>query len=122
MKAQASVEFLVLVGILSLIFVIIFSSSGGYYFYSEKMKVEEKYNNICSTVKLEIETALEIGPYYNRTFYLDSGDHTVSIQNYEVVVKKDDLIKICHIPINISANLNNGENTIIYNETGISFM
>ncbi len=122
MKAQASVEFLVLVGILGIIFVIIFSSSGGYYFYSEKLKVEEKYDNICTTVKLEIETALEIGPYYNRTFYLDSGDHTVLIQNYEITVRKDNLVKICYIPINISANLNNGENTIIYNETGISFV
>lgn len=122
MKAQASVEFLVLVGILSLIFVVIFSYSGGYYFYSEKLKVEEKYENICDTVKLEIETALEAGPYYNRTFYLEPGDHAVSIQNYEVVVGKDNLVKICYIPINISANLNNGENTIIYNETGISFV
>ncbi|MCK4730058.1 MAG: hypothetical protein KAT28_01960 [Candidatus Aenigmarchaeota archaeon] len=122
MKAQASVEFLVLVGILSLIFVIIFGYSGGYYFYSEKLKVEETYENICDTVKLEIETALEVGPYYSRTFYLEPGDHAVSIQNYEVIVSKDNLIKICYIPINISANLNNGENTIIYNETGVSFV
>jgi len=122
MKAQASVEFLVLVGILGLIFVVIFSYSGEYYFYSEKLKVEEKYDNVCNTVKLEIETALEIGPYYSRTFYLEPGTHTVSIQNYEIIVSKDNLVKICYIPINISANLNNGENTIIYNETGIYFV
>lgn len=119
MKAQASIEFLILLGVLTLIFAILINYSGGYLFYSDNLKVEQQHKDICNQVKDEIENALEIGYFYNRTFYLPSGDYNVSINNYEIRVAYSSGETICFIPVNLSANINKGENTIIYNETGL---
>ncbi len=119
MKAQASVEFLILLGILSLIFAVLINYSGGYQFYSANLKIEQQYKNICNQVKLEIENALETGPFYNRTFYLPDGNYNVSVESYEIKVVYSNGVKTCFIPVNLSANLNKGGNTIIYNESGV---
>lgn len=119
MKAQASVEFLILFGVLSLIFAVLINYSGGYLFYSDNLKVKTHYEDICSQVKQEIENALEMGPFYDRTFYLPTGNYNISISNYEIKIVYSSGEKTCYIPVDLSANLNNGKNTIIYNETGL---
>jgi len=119
MKGQSSIEFLILIGILSLIFAILINYPGGYLFYSDKLKIEKEYKDICIQIENEIENALEMGPFYNRTFYLPSGNYNASISNYEIKVSYSDGEKICYIPVNISANLNKGENRIIYNKSGV---
>ena len=119
MKSQSSIEFLILLGILSLIFSILINYPGGYLFYSDKLKIENQYKDICNQVKEEIENALEIGPFYNRTFYLPPGNYNVSINNYEIKVVYSNGEKICFIPANVSSNLKKGKNTIIYNESGL---
>ncbi len=119
MKCQASVEFLILLGVLTLIFSILINYSGGYLFYSDNLKVEKKYKDICSQVKDEIENALEMGPFYNRTFYLPAGDYNISISKYEIKIIYSGGETICYIPVNLSTDLNKGGNTIIYNETGL---
>jgi hypothetical protein len=119
MKCQASVEFLILLGVLTLIFAVLINYSGGYLFYSDNLKIENQYKDICSQVKDEIENALEMGPFYNRTFYLPTGNYNVSISNYEIKIIYNSGETTCFIPVNLSTNLNNGKNTIIYNETGL---
>ena len=119
MKCQASVEFLILFGVLTLIFAVLINYSGGYLFYSDNLKVETHYEDICSQVKQEIENALEMGPFYNRTFYLPTGNYNISISNYEIKIVYGGGEKTCYIPVDLSANLNNGKNTIIYNESGL---
>lgn len=119
MLGQASAEFLILLGVLSLIFVVIFASSQGYQFYSDKLRIEQKYRNICDKIKSEIETALEIGPIYNRTFYLPSGTYIAKISNYEIEISSPLGTIICRIPVNLNVTLSQGKNTIIYNESGI---
>jgi predicted membrane protein len=119
MVGQASAEFLILFGILSLIFSIIFVYNYGYQFYSEKMKIEEEYKDLCNKIKFEIQTALEIGPNYNRSFYLPSGTYTASINGYDVEINYSYGKVICYIPINLTAQLIQGKNTIIYNGSGL---
>jgi len=119
MKFQSSIEFLILLGILSLIFSVLINYPGGYLFYSDKLKIENQYKDICNQVKEEIENALEIGSFYNRTFYLPPGNYNVSISNYEIKVVYSGGEKICFIPTNISSNLKEGKNIIIYNESGL---
>ena len=119
MIGQASAEFLILLGILSLIFVIIFASSQGYQFYSEKLNTQQDYQDLCQKIKFEIETALEIGPFYNRTFYLSPGTYIPSISNYEISIVYSYGKVSCFIPANVTGNLTQGKNTIIYNESGL---
>ena len=118
-KGQASTEFMILLGVLSLIFAIIFASSEGYQYYSDKLRAEQNYQNICDDIKFEIETALEMGPIYNRTFYLPQGSYTASISNYEVVVVYDYGEAVCYVPANVKGNPIQGKNIIYYNETGL---
>jgi hypothetical protein len=118
MLGQVSAEFLVLFSILSIIFVIFFASSQGYQFYSENLKIKKEHKDICNQIKFEIETALEVGPTYNRSFYLPQGGYSASILNRDIVISYSGGEIVCSIPVNVSANLIQGKNTIIYNETG----
>jgi len=119
MFGQVSGEFLILLGIVCLIFSIIFVHSYKYQFYAEKIKIEEEHKNLCNKIKSEIETALEVGPIYNRSFYLPSGTYNASIRGYEVEINYSYGKVICHVPVNITAQLSQGKNTIIYNASGL---
>ncbi len=119
MIGQASAEFMVLLGFLSLVFVIIFASSQGYQFYSDKLEAQQEYKEICNDIKFEIETALEMEPVYNRTFYLPEGTYNASISNYEISVEYSYGEVSCYIPANVSGEPIQGKNTILYNETGL---
>ena len=119
MRAQVSAEFLILLGILSVIFSIIFVSNYKYQFYAEKIKTQEKYKDLCNKIKFEIETALETGPKYERSFYLPLGIYNASIRGYYVEINYSYGKVVCYIPANLTAHLTQGKNTIIYNESGL---
>ena len=118
---QASVEFLMLLSLLSLIFVISVSYFLGYSVATNSYLAEENYRSICRQVSDEIEYALSSGPRYERSFYLPQGDYNASIGNYEVSVRHGSGTVVCYTFTNASADLSIGKNTIIYNETGIWF-
>lgn len=121
MKAQASVEFLLLVGILTLIFVILVNYSGGYQFQSSTLRLQEHYTEICNQIKNEITYALAIGPYYEREFYLPSGTYNAAIVEYTILIEYSNGEVDCFSPVNLTEELNIGRNVLIYNESGIFF-
>ena len=117
---QASVEFLILVGILMIIFAILFNYEGGNQFYSFELEIKNNLDNICNSVKNEIESAAEFGPVYNRTFYLPNGNYNITISGYTITVAENRYLVSCYIPVkNINGTLRTGKNILIYNESGI---
>jgi hypothetical protein len=121
MRGQASVEFLLILGIISVIFAIIVSYFAGYSLYSSNFLSEEGYRSICRQVSDEVEGALASGPDYERVFYLPQGNYNVSLYDREIRVNYSAGMVLCPTSINASKNLSIGKNTIIYNETGIYF-
>jgi uncharacterized protein (UPF0333 family) len=121
MRAQASVEFLLIIAILSVIFAIAASYYLGYSFRLEASSSQEVYKAICRQVSAEIDYALSAGPVYGRSFYLPQGNYNVSIKDYEIIVTSPGAAVVCYTHINNTKNLVIGKNMIIYNETGIYF-
>lgn len=119
--AQASVEFLLLLSLLSLIFVISVSYFLGYGAATNSYLAEEEYRSICKQISDEIEYALSTGPFYERSFYLPQGDYNATVGNYEVLIAYSTGSVACYTFTNASAELTIGKNTIIYNETGVFF-
>jgi uncharacterized protein (UPF0333 family) len=121
MKGQASVEFLLIIALLAVIFSISVSYFINYSLNSNTYQSEENYHSICLQVKNEIDCALSAGPYYERDFYLEQGPYNASISGYEIQVTYSGGIVSCQTLVNASKNLSIGKNTILYNETGVYF-
>jgi len=119
MKAQASVEFLLLLAILSVIFALSVNYYLSYSLRSDLFLQEEGYKSICSQVNEEIKSALYAGAYYKREFYLPDGVYNASMQNYEIKIGYSGGAVSCNTYVNNTQNLSIGKNTIIYNETGL---
>ncbi|MBN2095263.1 MAG: hypothetical protein JW727_04395 [Candidatus Aenigmarchaeota archaeon] len=118
MRCQASVELLLLLGILSVIFAISFSYYVGYGIYQASVSTGGDYRSVCKQIAGEIDSALRIGPDYERSFYLPYGDYNATLQNYEIVVNYPSGMAVCYTYVNITRNLTIGKNTVIYNGTG----
>jgi len=122
MKGQASVEFLLIFGMLAVIFAIAVSYYLNYSLSSNAFLSEDTYQSICLQVETEIDCALSAGPYYERDFYLEQGPYNVSISGYDISVAYSGGTVSCRTVVNASKGLSIGKNTIIYNEMGFYFI
>lgn len=121
MKAQASVEFLLIIALLSVIFAIATVYFYDYQYSSGVTASQETYREVCYQISDEVDNALSMGAYYERSFYLPPGNYNVSLQNYEIQVNYPNGEVVCYTHVNNTKNLVIGKNTIIYNETGFYF-
>ncbi|MGC9310691.1 MAG: hypothetical protein ACP5E4_03110 [Candidatus Aenigmatarchaeota archaeon] len=122
MKAQSSVEFLILFSVLALIFALAINYFFAYIVHSGNSDTERQYKDLCVQVREEIENALLFDGYYRRPFYLPGGDYTIDINGREIAVSYSAGRVVCLTPVNMShTELNKGENVIIYNGEEILF-
>jgi len=119
MKGQSSVEFILILSLLSVIFAITVSYFANYSLYSNNYLSEESYRLICAQVKDELDAAFSSGPDYERAFYLPAGNYNASIYDREIKVSYSGGAVSCYTYANITKFLSIGKNTVIYNETGL---
>jgi len=121
MRGQASVEFLMLISLLTLIFAISVNYFLGYGVNTSTYLSEANYQSICRQVSEEINYALSYGPDYERSFYLPQGSYEVLAEGYEISVRHSQGVVNCYSNANATGNLSIGKNTIVYNGTGLYF-
>jgi uncharacterized protein (UPF0333 family) len=119
LKAQAAVEFLILLGVLSVVFAISVNYYIGYSLRSDGFIQEQTYQLLCSQISNEIDKALLFGPRYERDFYLPAGNYSVKIENYETKITYFRGQVVCYNRANITKDLTIGKNTIIYDGTDV---
>ncbi|MEM7825092.1 MAG: hypothetical protein QXO27_03925 [Candidatus Aenigmatarchaeota archaeon] len=91
MKSQVSIEFMILVSILLLIFV--FLLGGGSYLRNDMMsvKIKNEAKKLSNDIAFEINTAVKTGNGYSRRFYVSDSfagiyNYSIEIENYLVTI------------------------------------
>jgi len=90
--AQASIEFIFLLSILSIFLFLVVYQNSSLYSQANYVKTLKDAQEISDQIAFEINLALKAGDGYSRVFYIpnkisNSIDYNVSIENYLVILK-----------------------------------
>jgi uncharacterized protein (UPF0333 family) len=121
MNAQVSVEFLILVSVLLLIFLVIFFYSSNFQTETISTKIYNDAKKIADDVATEINLAAKVGDGYRRKFYVPTNifglDFNLTARGYFLILEfKNGYVLAPIVVENISGNISKGWNII--NNTG----
>jgi hypothetical protein len=125
MKAQASVEFLVFLSFLIVVFLVSVFNQLHLSREVTSIKSDEELKTLCGRIKFEIDSAVNLGDTYKRNFYLNApyGNEniTITIKSYYVFIDAYSKSLSCNIitnnitgAIKIGWNLIENKNGVIY--------
>ena len=91
MKAQASVEFMILISVLIIIFILYTQNSFSLQKDMTTIKASQEARDLSDKIAFEINTAVKSGDGYKRNFYVDRSfagivDFDILVENYEVKI------------------------------------
>jgi hypothetical protein len=91
MKAQVSMEFMILIFLLVLLFVLYTQNSFSVQKDMITIKIEQDAKQVSDKIAFEINTAVSSGNGYARRFYVENSfsgisDFTISVENYEATI------------------------------------
>jgi hypothetical protein len=123
MRAQTSLEFLLIIAFMTIVFVSFFALANSRLAESAEQKSFEVASEIASIVKGQIELASIVNGGFSTSFIIPQ---IVGGMPYEIsIVDKRELIIVYNgyehvefLPVNVSGQLNFGENTLSKNSTG----
>jgi hypothetical protein len=116
MKAQAAVEFFILISIMLIITSIFLISGFSLQGNLLVMKLNKEAQEITDSAAFEINSAVQAGNGYSRKFYLEENfgyDYVLRIEGYAVVMSWNGRTNVAKILTNtINGNLGKGWNRI----------
>jgi len=118
MKGQASVEFMVLIGVLMVILAVFLWSNMSLQSRLLGIKTKVEAQELCDKIAFEVNTAVRSGDGYKRGFYVEKNffgvsDFDISVGNYAVFVDwKQGSVVSSIITKNITGTMTKGFNTI----------
>ena len=118
MKGQISVEFLVLISILIVMFTVFIFSEQSLRQRMFYIKSSEEMKNLCENIAFEINSAVKLGDTYKRNFYIEEcilgvSDFQISIETYSVFIDWNGKSTACTIATkNITGEIEKGWNSI----------
>jgi hypothetical protein len=127
MRGQLTVEFLILVSVLIIMFTIFTFSEASLRERTSYIKSSEEIEELCEKIAFEINSAVKFGDSYKRNFYVDENifgvsDFQISINTYSVFIDWDGRSTTCTISIkNITGEVKKGWN-LIENINGIIYV
>lgn len=117
MKGQIATEFLVLVGIVLLIFIAFYFWDLSFRQRFTSLRSDEEVRKLCEKVAFEINMAVEAGNGYKRKFYVEEtlfgvSEFDISVDGYSVFIDWDGKSMSCTVVTNITAPVEKGWNLI----------
>jgi hypothetical protein len=117
-EAQASVEFMVLVSILSIILIVVLYGDISIRQKLIFLKSRQEAIDLCDRIAFEINSAAKAGDGYSRRIYIEKNlfgiaNFSISIEGYAVIIDWDGKSSICKIITNdVNGNFKKGWNLI----------
>lgn len=117
-EAQASIEFMILVSILSMILIVVLYGDISIRQKLISLKSRQEAIDLCDRIAFEINSAIKAGDGYTRKFYVEKNlfgvsDFNISIEGYAVVIDWNGKSSICNIiTSDVNGNLKKGWNLI----------
>jgi hypothetical protein len=127
MKGQLTVEFLILVSVLVIMFTVFTFSEASLRERTSYIKSSEETEELCENIAFEINSAVKFGDSYKRNFHVEEeifgvSDFQISISDYAVFIDWDGRSTTCTILIkNIIGDVKKGWN-LIENMNGIIYV
>jgi hypothetical protein len=118
MKGQSSIEFLIFVSILFLIFAFILWNDNSLQNQLNWVKTNTEAKNVCDGIAFEINSAVRTGNGYKRKFYVEKdffgvSDFDISVGNYTVYIDwSKNSVSSSIITENITGIVDKGSNFI----------
>ena len=118
MKGQMTIEFMVLLSVLIVMFTLFIFGEMSLRDRSLNVKAGEEIEKLCERVAFEINAAVRFGDSYTRSFYLEEtlfgvSDFDIVVSDYAVFVDWDHGSKACVISTkNITGEIKTGWNSI----------
>lgn len=118
MKAQVSIEFMILISILALLFILYTQNSLSLQRDMITIKVDQDAKKLSDKIAFEINTAVKSGDGYERRFYVEDSfggisDFNISVKNYAVTISWGQRSVSSQITTkNITGNVSKGWNLI----------
>lgn len=113
MKAQAGIEFIILMGVVALISLIIV---GTILFYLKGLRGDEFYydlKGVGDSIRNEVYLAASVEDGYNRVFFLDNRtNYNISKQDKSIVVSSSDSSHITFVEVEYVGSFQRGWNNI----------
>lgn len=124
MKLQVSVEFMILVSLLLLVFIAVIGGNSYLQKNMMSIKSDTEAKKLSDKIAFEINTAVKTGDGYEKRFYIEESFagiyyFDIEIENYSVNIRWDD--KVTSSPIivkNITGSVTKGWN-LIKNTDGV---
>lgn len=127
MKAQVSVEFMILILLLSLLFILYTQNSLSLQKENIAIKIDQEAKKLSDKIAFEINTAVKSGSGYQRRFFVENtfagiSEFDISVQNYGVTVSWSQKSVSSQITTkNITGNVSKGWN-LVENRAGIIYV
>lgn len=126
MKGQIATEFLVLVGIILLIFTAFCVWDLSFRQRFTSLRSDEEVRKLCEKVAFEINAAVEAGSGYKRKFYVEKdlfgvSEFDISVDSYSVFIDWGGKSTSCAVTTNITASIKKGWN-LIENTNGVVYV
>lgn len=127
MKSQASVEFMILVGMLVIIFLVMTSSNISLQQGMINIKSDTEARKLSDKIAFEVNTAAKSGDGYKRKFLIEESfagisDFTIEVGDYQVrIVWSDRQVSSEIVTRNITGVVNKGQN-LIENRNGVIYV
>jgi len=118
MKAQVSIEFMILIFLLALLFILYTQNSLSLQKDMVTIKVNQDAKKVSDKIAFEINTAVKSGNGYERRFYVENSfagisNFTISVENYAVTINWSQKSVSSQITTkNITGSINKGWNLI----------
>lgn len=124
MKAQVSVEFMVLISILLILFILYIKNSLSLQKDMTAIKIDQEAKKLSDRIAFEINTAVKSGNGYKRNFFVENSfagisNFNIFVDNYEVkLVWDQDFVTSQIVTKNITGDVGKGWN-LIENRDGV---
>lgn len=127
MKAQVSIEFLILIFILVLVFTFFSSSTTSIKNQLNSIRIQTEARRLVNKIASEINLAVEVGDGYERRFYVENSfagitDFSITISNYTISLEwKRGVVYSPLISSSIQGEIRKGWN-VVRNVDGIIYV
>lgn len=127
MRAQSSVEFMILISILLILFILYTQNSLSLQKDMISIKADQEAKKLSDRIAFEINTAVKSGDGYERSFFIESSfagisDFDVSVKDYEVKVAwSQNFVTSQIVTKNTTGNVVKGWN-LIENRDGVIYV
>jgi hypothetical protein len=118
MNAQASLEFLIYVGVLVIILSIFLWSNVSFQRKYTNIRIVDEAKKLCDNIAFEINSAVRAGEGYSRKFYVERDFSGISnfdiiVENYTVMINwSEGVVSSSIITKNVSGSVQKGWNLI----------